>query len=192
MIIEKKNIAPNLRINQLPRLSKRRLAMVGYPWVGHWILESRFMSWLKAQWKYESDYVYCPVIWKWLHRAFHDCLPQNCLIDLFQSKFYTNVSLPFVAKWMAVLVAVLIQLKIILIYSFILIFQIKPLWHRVETNQHVRVILRHLVSDKGWTLMMTHWKVKILTPVNSVSPNGLKHSKLKSVVVNVVIAAICL
>ena len=30
--------------------------------VGYWILESSFMSWLKAQWKTESDYVYCLVI----------------------------------------------------------------------------------------------------------------------------------
>ena len=52
-------------------------------------------------------------------------------------------------------------------------FQIKPSWHRVETEQHVRVMLHHLVPDKGWTLMGTHWKVKILTTVNSVSPNGL-------------------
>ena len=27
------------------------------PWVGHWILESSFMSWLTAQSKTESDYV---------------------------------------------------------------------------------------------------------------------------------------
>ena len=29
------------------------------------------------------------------------------------------------------------------------IFQIKPLWHRVETEQQVRVMLHHLVPDKS-------------------------------------------
>ena len=49
-------------------------------WAVSWPLNSgnQFHSWSKVQWKYESDYVYRPVIWKWLHRAFHDCLPQNC------------------------------------------------------------------------------------------------------------------
>ena len=28
-------------------------------------------------------------------------------------------------------------------------FQIKPFWHRVETEQHVRVMLHHLVPDKS-------------------------------------------
>ena len=52
--------------------------LLGWPdRLGYWILENSFMSWLKAQWKTESDYVYCPVVWKWLHRAFHECLPQN-------------------------------------------------------------------------------------------------------------------
>ena len=45
--------------------------------LGYWILESSFMSWMKTQRKTESDYVYCPVVWKLLHHAFHDCLPQN-------------------------------------------------------------------------------------------------------------------
>ena len=30
--------------------------------LGYCILENSFMSWMKAQWKTESDYVYCPVV----------------------------------------------------------------------------------------------------------------------------------
>ena len=52
--------------------------LLGWPErLGYWVLENSFMSWMKAQWKTESDYVYCPVVWKLLHHAFHDCLPQN-------------------------------------------------------------------------------------------------------------------
>ena len=45
--------------------------------LGYWIRKRSFMSWLKAQWKTQSDYVYCPVVWKVLHHAFYDCLLQN-------------------------------------------------------------------------------------------------------------------
>ena len=82
------------------------------PWVGHWILESSFMSWLKARWKYESDYVYCPVIWKLTSPRVSWLLATELFNWFVLTKFFTNASLPFVAKWMAVLVAVLIQLKI--------------------------------------------------------------------------------
>ena len=34
-------------------------------------------------------------------------------------------------------------------------------------------LLHYMVPDKSWNLMMTHWKVKILTTVNSVSPKDL-------------------
>ena len=45
--------------------------------LGYWIRKRSFISWLKAQWKTQSDYVYCPVVWKVLHHAFYDCLLQN-------------------------------------------------------------------------------------------------------------------
>ena len=45
--------------------------------LGYRIRKRSFMSWLKAQWKTQSDYVYCPVVWKVLHYAFHDSLLQN-------------------------------------------------------------------------------------------------------------------
>ena len=44
--------------------------LLGWPErLGYWILENSFMSWLKAQWKTQSDYVYCPVVWKLLHHV---------------------------------------------------------------------------------------------------------------------------
>ena len=45
--------------------------------LGYWIRKRSFISWLKAQWKTQSDYVYFPVVWKVLHHPFHDCLLQN-------------------------------------------------------------------------------------------------------------------
>ena len=45
--------------------------------MGYWILESSFMSWLKAQQKTKSDYVYYPTVWKVDNHAFHDCLPKS-------------------------------------------------------------------------------------------------------------------
>ena len=45
--------------------------------LGYWIRKRSFMSWLKAQRKTQSDYVYFPVVWKVLHHPFHDCLLQN-------------------------------------------------------------------------------------------------------------------
>ena len=57
---------------------------VGNSWLLGWperlsycILENSFVSWMKAQWKTESDYVNCPFVSKLLHYAFHDCLPQK-------------------------------------------------------------------------------------------------------------------
>ena len=39
--------------------------LLGWPErLGYWVLENSFMSWMKAQWKTESDYVYCLVVLK--------------------------------------------------------------------------------------------------------------------------------
>ena len=71
-----KNVALNLKMNQ-PLSWQWLVTRVAWAVSGPLNSGKQFMSWLKAQWKTESDYVYCPIVWKLLHHAFHDCLPQN-------------------------------------------------------------------------------------------------------------------